>query len=132
MLLINIGTLDPVVNPMIKNLPTPGRYISEIVDVVTAIVESLEGTEDFCYVVEYHLTRVDDGVDYSFTETYNVLKSNPRFFQFNEYLKDHGYDTTCDYLLIGIREQVELTYEYLGGFAYPMICNRTFIGKVKE
>lgn len=130
MLLFNIGTLEPVVNPMAKNLPTPGGYYSEIVDVTTEIVESLDGTEDFCYVIEYHMTRMADGVEYDFKETYNILKSNPRIYQLDLYLKEHGYDTTSDQQLVGLREQVELTYEYLGGFGYPMICKRKFIGKV--
>ena len=129
MLLLSIGTLKPVVNPMANNLPTPGRYISEITDVETVIVKSLNGTEDFCYVIYYNLICIDDGSKFSFKETYNTLKSNPRINSLNEYLMEHGYDTTCDYLLVGIRELVSITYEYLGGFAYPMIYSRTFIGK---
>lgn len=129
MLLLNTGTLKPVVNPMAKNLPTPGRYISEITDVETVIVKSLNGTEDFCYVISYNLINIEDGSKHSFKETYNTLKSNPRIHRLNEYLMEHGYDTTCDHLLVGIRELVSITYEYIGGFAYPMICKRKFIGK---
>ena len=132
MLLLNTGTLEPVVNPMAKNLPTPGKYYSEIVDVTTEIVESLEGTEDFCLVIQYRLLGVDSGTEYAFKETYNTLKTNSRINSLHEYLVKYGYDTTCDHLLVGIREVIDITYEYLGGFAYPMIYSRTFIGKVKE
>ena len=132
MLLFNIGTLEPVVNPMAKNLPTPGRYYSEIVDVTTEIVVSLEGTEDFCLVLQHRLLGVDSGTEHNFVETYNTLKSNARINSLQEYLVEHGYDTTCDHLLVGIRELVDITYEYLGGFCYPMIYRRTFIGKVKD
>ena len=132
MLLFNIGSFDPIVDPMAKNIPTPGRYYSKIVDVTTEIVEFLEGTEDFCLVLQYRLFEVDSGTEHDFVETYNTLKSNARINSLQEYLMEHGYDITCDHLLIGIREIVEITYDYLGGFAYPMIYSRAFIGKVKD
>ena len=128
MLLLNVGTLEPVVSPMAKNLPIIGEYYSEITDVVTETVGDLNDAEDFCLVIEYHMRHIYSDREFDFKETYTLLKTNPRINEFDMYLKEHGLDTTMDSELIGIREKIKITYEYLGGFAYPLIYDRIFMG----
>ena len=128
MLLLNTGNLEPVVSPMEKNLPIIGEYYSEITDVVTEVVGDLNDAEDFCLVVEYHLRHIYSDREFDFKETFTLLKSNPRINAFATYLREHGLDTTMDADLIGVREKIKITYEYLGGFAYPIIYDRIFIG----
>lgn len=128
MLLLNVGTLEPVVSPMAKNLPIIGEYYSEITDVVTEVVGGLNDAEDFCLVIGYHLRHIYTDCEFDFKETFTLLKSNPRINTFDMYLKEHGLDTTMDADLIGVREKIKITYEYLGGFAYPIIYDRIFMG----
>lgn len=128
MLLLNVSTLKPVVSPTVKNLPIIGEYYSKITDVVTEVVGDLNDAEDFCLVIKYRLRHIYSDREFDFKETFALLKSNPRINAFDTYLKEHGLDTTMDVDLIGVREKFKITYEYLGGFAYPIIYDRIFMG----
>lgn len=132
MLLLNSGSLKPIVSPIVANLPPVGNYLSKIVEVQTEVVFSFDNTEDFCLTISYRLSSLITDEQYDFTETYCLRKSNPRINEFDSYLNRHGFDTTMDDDLIGIHEQVEITHEFLGGFAYPMICKRRFISQLSD
>ena len=128
MLLLYSTDLSPIVNPVGCDLPVIGRYISKIVDAFVAVVFSFDGTKDLCLVIDYYLTSEDGGEEYDFRETYCLQKGNHRIENFDIYLMEHGFDVSMEEDLIGICEEIEITYEFLGGFAYPLVCKREFIG----
>ena len=132
MLLLNYESLEPVVKPKLSDFPPVGSYFSKIVEVHTEIVISLDNSEGFCLTISYRLTNISTGDQYDFIETYCLLKANPRICEFEAYLNEYGFDTSMDDDLIGIYEQVEITHEFLGGFAYPMICKRRFISQLSD
>jgi hypothetical protein len=119
-------------NPKGKRLPPAGRYYSKIKEATTEFVEFLDEIEGLCLVISYHLISVDCGKEYDFTETYYIAQSNLRIMALNDYLVSYGFDISMEEDLADIQELVEVTYEFLGCWAYPIICKREFLGKLPE
>ena len=116
------------------NIPTPGLYYSIIEDAYTAvIVPFYKKEEDTCFVVKYKLVDVNTLEESEFTETYFLYGSNSRGDKFFSYLNKHftvPYEE--DEALIGLREKLELKWDVIGGFAYPVVSRRWFIDLPKK
>ena len=110
-------------------IPTPGLYYSIIEDAYTAvIVPFYKKEEDSCFVVKYKLVDVNTLEESEFTETYFPYGSDPRGDKFFSYLNKHfTVPYGEDEALIGLREKLELNWDILGGFAYPIVSRRWFI-----
>lgn len=112
-----------------QHLPTPGMYYSVITGARMAVIAPFHTKEeDTCFVVNYRLVNVESFEEITFTETYFPYLSNPRSDRFFSYLH------TCfpipygeDEAIIGTQEKVQINWDILGGFAYPVISNRWLI-----
>ena len=121
-------TGEPIV-PENTKIPTPGRYYSVIIDAYTAVIFPFyKKEEDSCFVVKYRLVDVNTLEESEFTETYFPYGSDPRGDKFFSYLNKHfTVPYGEDEALIGLREKLELNWDILGGFAYPVVSRRWFI-----
>jgi hypothetical protein len=121
-------TGDPIVQESPK-LPTPGIYYSVIEDAYTAVINPFyKEEEDSCFVVKYKLVNVNTLEDYEFTETYYPYGSDPRGNKFFSYISKHcTVPYGEDEAVIGLREKLELNWDVLGGFAYPIVSRRWFL-----
>lgn len=115
-------------------IPTPGLYYSIIEDAYTAvIVPFYKKEEDTCFVVKYKLVDVNTLEESEFTETYFPYGNDPRGDRFFSYLHKHfTVPYGEDEALIGLREKLELNWDILGGFAYPIVSRRWFIDLPKK
>lgn len=121
-------TGDPIVQESPK-LPKPGVYYSIIEDAYTAVINPFyKKEEDSCFVVKYKLVSVNTLEEFEFTETYYPYGSDPRGNQFFSYISKHfTVPYGEDEALIGLREKLELNWDVLGGFAYPIVSRRWFL-----
>lgn len=120
-------TGEPVIKKDI-DFPLPGLYYSIITDAYMAIISPFYKKEDTCFVVKYKLISVSSLEESEFIETYYPYRSSPRSDQFFSYLHKHftvPYEE--DEALIGLREKLELNWDVLGGYAYPIVARRWFI-----
>ena len=121
--ILDVGSRTPVIKN-VSRLPYPGRYHAMICGVETRIIKPLEEAEEFCLIVSYKLINSKTKEFFDFVETFNVYKGNPRVEDFNAFLAQHGFDTTCDDDIVGICADVEITNDYIGGFMHPVISYR--------
>lgn len=121
-------TGDPIITSG-DNIPKPGLYYSIIIDAYIApIVPFYKKEEDSCFVVKYKLVDVNTLKESEFTETYFPYDSDPRGDEFFSYLRKHfsvPYDE--DEAIIGLREKLKISWDVLGGYAYPVVARRWFI-----
>ena len=125
--LLNVNTGAPLITND-EILPLPGVYYSIVVDAHTAVIPPLYNDEDACFVIEYKLVSVDTLEECTFAETYYPYRSNPRSSKFFSYLRKHfcvpyGEDEA----IIGLLEMVEINWDVVGGYAYPVVARRKFI-----
>ena len=118
--------------PLIKrgiDTPSPGLYYSIITDAYMAIISPFyKKEEDSCFVVKYKLVDVNTLEESEFTETYFPDGSDPRGDMFFSYLNKHfTVPYGEDEALIGLREKLEINWDVLGGYAYPVVARRWFI-----
>ena len=115
-------TGDPIIQENAK-IPTQGIYYSIVEDAYTAIILPFyKEDEDSCFVIKYRLVNVDTLEESTFTETYQTYGNNPRSHKFFSYLNKHfTVPYGEDEALIGFREKLALSWEILGGFAYPIV-----------
>lgn len=109
--------------------PTPGIYYSIIEDAYTAVINPFyKKEEDTCFVVKYKLVDINTLEESVFIETYFPYGSDPRGDKFFSYLNKHfTVPYGEDEALIGLREKLEINWDILGGFAYPIVSRRWFI-----
>ena len=109
--------------------PQPGIYYSIIEDAYTAIILPFyKAEEDSCFVVRYKLISVDTLEESEFIETFYTYNSNPRGDQFFSYLHTHfPVPYGEDEAIIGLREKLQISWDILGGYAYPVVARRWFI-----
>ena len=121
-------TGDPIIAETTP-YPTPGLYYSIIEDAYTAIISPFyKATEDSCFVVKYKLINAETLEKSEFVETYYTYKSDPRGDKFFSYLHKHfPVPYGEDEAIIGLREKLEISWDILGGYAYPVIARRWFI-----
>ena len=131
--IIMIKVLDrftgkPIV-PENQRIPTPGIYYSIVEDAYTqVIVPFYKKEEDSCFVVKYSLVNVKTHEVFEFTETYYPYGSDPRGNKFFSYISKHfTVPYGEDEALIGLSEKLEINWDVLGGFAYPIVSRRWFI-----
>ena len=118
--------------PQDVNYPLPGTYWSIITDARTTVISPFYKDHDLCYVVEYRLVNVETLETCYFVETYYPYGSNPRSDKFFSYIKKHLPFHEQDEEIIGTREKVEINWDVLGGYAYPVISKRSFIDMPPE
>ena len=110
------------------DIPNPGVYYSIITDACMAIISPFYKKEDTCFVVKYKLVSVSSLEESEFIETYYPYRSSPRSHQFFSYLHKHfSVPYGEDEAIIGLREKLEINWDVLGGYAYPVVSHRWFI-----
>lgn len=118
-------------NPIVQanhKLPLPGLYYSIIEDAYMAIITPFYKDEDTCFVVKYKLVHAETLEESTLTETYYPYRNGQRSSNFFNYLAKHfSARYNEDEAIIGLREKVEINWDVLGGFAYPIISRRWFI-----
>lgn len=119
-------------NPLVASthpLPTPSMYYSVITDARMAVIVPFYAKDyDTCFVVKYRLINVESFEEITFTETYFPYLSNPRSDQFFSYLhKCFPVQYGEGEAIIGTQEKVQINWDVLGGFAYPVISQRWLI-----
>ena len=126
-IVLDYFTGDPIVQES-RNLPTPGLYYSIIENAYMAIISPFYKNEDTCFVVKYKLVSIGSLEECEFIETYYPYRSTPRSDQFFSYLREHfPIPYGEDEAIIGLREKLEINWEALGGYAYPVVARRWFI-----
>ena len=108
--------------------PDPGVYYSIITDAYgTGITPSFK-KNDGCFIVKYRLLNSKDFSVSTFTETYYPDSDCPRSKEFFSYLSKRFPCVGEDDAYIGTREKLEISWDIVGGVAYPVVKNREFIG----
>ena len=108
--------------------PEPGLYYSIVTDARMAVISPFYKKEDTCFVVDYKLIDVKTLEVCTFTETYCPYGHDPRGDKFFSYLDKHfTVPYGEDEAIIGLREKVEISWDILGGYAYPVVARRWFI-----
>ena len=120
-------TGEPVIKKDI-DFPLPGLYYSIITDAYMAIISPFYKNEDTCLVIKYNLVNVETLEECTFTETYYPYGGDPRGDKFFSYLHKHfTVPYGEDEAIIGLREKLKISWDVLGGYAYPVIARRWFI-----
>lgn len=112
--------------------PDPGEYLSVVEEAYMTVIEPFYGNNDTCFVIKYQLVNLKTFEVIHFSETYSMYKDNPRSEELFEYLQKNLplHEQFED--LIGMREQLKITWEVLGGYAYPIVIDRTFLDTSEE
>ena len=112
--------------------PEPGEYLSMVENAYVTLIEPFYEDNGFCFVIAYRLVNIETLECSHFTETYGMHKGNPRSEYFFKYLEKNlpSYEQYED--LIGMREQLKITWEVVGGYAYPIVTERTFLDAPEE
>ena len=105
-------------------LPVPGKYMARINNAEMRVIEPYYKDQDTCIIVEFQLINVDTFESFTLIETYYPFKGNPRTDDFFEFVRRNIPDFENYDELIGIRANVEVMYEFLGGFIHPIISFR--------
>ena len=111
-----------------SKLPTPGTYLSVITDAYGMGITPSFKKNDGCFLVKYKLLSEKDFSESTFEETYYPDVSNSRGDEFFAYLNKHFPYVGESDAYIGTREKLEIGLDILGGFAYPVVNKREFIG----
>lgn len=107
-----------------ESLPAPGQYHAVIVDVDTYLISPFEGSPQTCLVVGFKLANVDTLETCLFYETYFPDEGNARSEDFLAFLQANGCTFTSDCDMLGLKANVCVTYEFLSGYAHPIISFR--------
>lgn len=120
----------------VETLPPPGKYYALITGVDTCLIAGFEGVPKKCLVVSYKLASVDTLEVYALSETYFLDEKNARSEDFLAFLQTHGLNFTSECEMIGLKATVEVTYDFLAGYVYPIIsfrkwrrCNQMIVVK---
>lgn len=120
----NHYTNTPIINPFAK-IPPLGEYYSLLLD---CNIVPLDGVRS-CLVLDHKLINCVTLEPYFFTETYYCDGSNPKTNDFFDYLKREGITYELEEQLIGTREKLTISLDYLGGIEYPIVGKRELIAK---
>ena len=106
-------------------LPPAGEYYSIVVDFNYVPVDETLG----CFVFKYKLADCTTLNTYNFTEAYYCGGHNPKTKDLCNYFIKHGIEYKYKNQLVGLREKVFVSLDYLGSMEHPIICDRTLIAK---
>lgn len=115
-----------------KSHPNPGEYLSIVEDAYIIEIEPFYEDNDTCFVIVYRLVDLKTLEVFHFSETYSLYNRNPRSEYFFEYLQKNLPQHELEEELIGMREQLKISWEILGGYAYPIVVDRTFLNAPEE
>ena len=110
-------------------VPSAGTYLSSMTSVSLRQVNELPEQISFCLVIEHELVHVETLEKYSFTETFCRFIDNHRSEKFFTYLKNNFPSLEQYDELDGTREKLEITWDIVGGFVYPVVQERTLLAK---
>ena len=122
--LLDYYTGKPIVD-LTEDLPPLGEYYSKIIDCEYIPLDEVLG----CIVIKYKLVNTISLDGYNFTEAYYCGASTPKTDAFYDYLEANGIVYELEEQLIGMREKVTITLDYLGGIEHPTVGKRTLIAK---
>ena len=115
---------EPIVD-LAEELPPLGEYYSNVIDCEYIPLDEVLGCLVFKYKI-VHCTTLDT---YYFTEVYYCGGCNPKTESLSKYLSDYGIDYELEEQLIGMREKITISLDYLGGMEHPIIGARSLIAK---
>lgn len=121
--IVEFNLMTPVLDDA-ESLPAPGQYHAVIVDVETYLISPFEGSPQTCLVVGFKLANVDTLETCLFYETYFPDEGNARSEDFLAFLQANGCTFTSDCDMLGLKANVCVTYEFLSGYAHPIISFR--------
>ena len=109
-------------------LPPIGDYYAIMSD-YNAQIFFIDEVQHTILVIEYLLVSCESMKVYEFTETYDTHFDNPRFSQLNAYLQKLFSEDELDFEenLTPTFERIKLRWEFLGGYAYPIISEREYL-----
>ena len=106
-------------------LPPVGEYYSVVVDFNYVPVDEILS----CFVLKYKLADCTTLNTYYFTEVYYCGGHNPKTKDLCNYFRKHGIEYMYKEQLVGLKEKVFVSLDYLGGMEHPIIGDRTLIAK---
>lgn len=128
MFLTNPETHYPIIDLQTK-LPPSGVYLAKIVSATLYEVEAEDESQQFCLALEYLLVSESSLDIFSFTETIYPFSTSQRGQQYRSYLENY-YPNLGDFgELEETREKLFIEMEVFGGFAYPVVTQRTLIAR---
>lgn len=109
-------------------LPPLGDYYAIMSD-YNAQIFFIDEVQHTILVIKYLLVSCESMKVYEFTETYDTHFDNPRFSQLNAYLQKLFLEDELDFEenLTPTFEKIKLHWEFLGGYAYPIVVSREYI-----
>lgn len=110
--------------PTITTIPPEGEYISVVADAYTTEISPVGNTKELAHVIEYRLISLTDYQHYSFFETISPYKSTPRTEAFVDTLESYGLTFFPDDDILGLTEKIQIVYDFLNGYAIPVISER--------
>ena len=122
--LLDYCTGKPIID-LTEELPPLGEYYSKIIDCEYIPLDKVLG----CIVLKYKLVNTVSLDVYNFSEAYYCGSSTPKTDALYDYLKHNGIVYELEEQLIGMREKVTITLDYLGGMEHPIVGKRTLIAK---
>ena len=122
--LLDYCTGKPIID-LTEELPPLGEYYSKIIDCEYIPLDEVLG----CIVIRYKLVNTISLDGYNFSEVYCCTTDSPKADAFFDYLKSQGILYELEEELIGMREIVTITLDYLGCMEHPIIGKRTLIAK---
>ena len=117
--------------PTITTIPPEGKYISVVTDVYTVEIEPVSEGKKLVHVVCYSLVGLRDFKTYEFFETVSPYKGLPRTEAFVETLESYGLEYFPDDELLGLVEEIKISYDFIAGYSIPVITSRKRLS-VKE
>jgi hypothetical protein len=129
MIPVTFSNVEQELVPPCNSYPIPGLYLSVMTNVETIVIDAIQEKKGkaLVYVIGYWLLHMDTQQTYFFTETYYMSGKNPRTEAFSDYVATHLPYHVDDCEMVGTCEQVTIDWDIVGGLAYPVITERTFI-----
>ena len=115
---------DNEVVPAITTIPPEGEYLSVVTDAYTAEIIPVGNGKELAHVIQYSLLNLKNYQQYMFYETISPYKSTPRTEAFIEMLSRYGLDFFPDDGIIGLVEKIDIVYDFVNGYAVPIISKR--------
>ena len=115
---------DVELAPTIPTIPPEGEYISVVADVYTTEIIPVGNGKELAHVIQYSLLNLKNYQQYMFYETISPYKSTPRTEAFIEMLSRYGLDFFPDDSIIGLVEKIDIVYDFVNGYAVPIISKR--------
>ena len=110
-------------------IPPVGSYLSKMATASLCQVNELPEQISLCIIVEHELVNEETLEKYSFTETFCRFIENHRSKEFFSYLRNNFPKLEQYDELEGTRERLNIMWDVVGGFVYPVVHERTLVAK---